>query len=279
MHGEDDIAAENFIETQTKQDIKDAISEELEEQGYTKEQIEELSENGYERIQGDSARITEEKPHQFPEGAKGSEGTPKSHNYPEKTERKSQNSPLPKGKNTAEITKRQRLGAMKAGIETFLEKDAERVSHDPGLIKHRQEMRERRLEAIEEIEQILEELPPDEPEKDDFEIEDISDEEARKRGYENKEERGKSLKEGREEYWARREFNKQSKMNHIETIYSLGICHKGLLGFEAIGALSQEQDNLIKLTNLPLSLWPKKSKETNADNEDTDYDYDYEPLL
>lgn len=227
--------------------VKEAVSNALEEEGI--EPTDELVEKGREILaeegrQTDRGSTIEEEPAQPPKEITGSEGTPKSYyDRPEKSAK--QEVPWPGGKNTAKITKRERLEAIKEGLDTYLEEDAKRISKDPDVIEHRQHIKERTLEKLQEIEEELNSLPPHPPKQERPKIEDVTEKIAKQCGYEDAEQMRDSL-----EYqeWAEGldNFRKESKLRFIKDIYSRGIEKDGKFGFEALGEANKELDQIIK---------------------------------
>jgi len=229
-----DQAMQEAIYEFSEGSTKGAIEEALQEEGIPEENITELTEKGYGIITKAQTEqeVSAEEEIQGLKQTTGREGTPKPYNYPSVPNKKARhNIPYPSGKNTAHISNRERLEAMKEGLEEFLSQPHKTWQQE-----------EAATEKLEEIQQQLNGLPPDPPEPEEPEIEDISDEEAQAMGYQDARER-KTWLEGTESVkQIPKNVYKPAKLNTIKGIYSQGLENKGKLGYEGIGKLMDDWD-------------------------------------
>ncbi|MBU2541752.1 MAG: hypothetical protein KJ593_07595 [Candidatus Omnitrophica bacterium] len=216
---------------------KDTIANIMHEEGIPEEKIEALTEKGHELLSKEPAKheVSEEKEIQGLKQTSGREGSPKPYNYPSEPGKKAQhNIPYPFGKNTEEISQRERLEAMKEGLEEFLE--------TPHKTPHQEEAV---IEKLEEIQQQLSGLPPDPPEPEEPEIEDVTDKQAQAEGWQDARER-KTWLDGTESVkQIPKNVYKPAKLNTIKGMYSQGLENKGKVGYDGFGELMDDLDDTI----------------------------------
>jgi len=210
---------------------KDTIADVMHEEGIPEEKIETLTEKGYELLNKEPAEQNVREEEEEIRGLKqtsGREGSPKPFNYPDKPEDVRKNMPWPSGKNTAQISQRERLEATKEGLEEFLETPHKTWQQEEAV-----------TEKLGETEQQLSELPPDPPEEEKTEIEDVTDKQAQAEGWQDAKER-KTWLEATQGYNEMIEkLPKEGKKQYIKDMYSTGI------GFEGLGELMDDWDNTI----------------------------------
>lgn len=257
--------AQQAINEENRESEGILIEEELRQQGFSEDRIEELTEKGIELLENDiptkNIPVPKEKSFSPPQKTGGSEGNPKAWHYPTEVQ-KQRDSPWPKGEKSAYTpTKRERFEAMKEGLTEYLENETRRPSNDPNIIKHRESEEEKTIKQLEEIEAQLETLPPH-PEEQETEIEDVSDEEARAEGWRDNHERKhwKKDTQGHDQFLTKQ--SKNQKLNSIKSLLSVGITP------EDLAECASAQSRIAARAHLPLSMLP----------ENMDKPYDIEEL-